>query len=401
MSDEVQDPALEAERALMGALFSPDGRSDPAATARSVPVAGCSYAFVTEALHDRRLMATPIPPSDDLMFQVAARFMSRVDGERHTASRKAFSGLFSPRRVERYRAQIQATAAELLEALPATGPVDIVTTFAHPLPFAVICQVLGVPKSQQPWLAERMDTFGRGVAGQRDRANIDAGNAAASEMLAFFDDLLGHRQLHPEGDLLTLLGASAASDGAHEYLLANCIFFVLAGHATTTSLLTAGVHVLSSHPHHVTDLQEDPAGWMPAVEELLRLVSPTTLTGVTATADVQIASCEVPAGANRAVVFAAANRDPSTFTDPDTFDPTRTPNPHVSFSAGVHYCLGAPLARLHAEVALPMLFGCLPGLRTIGDPTWLGSVPIRQVASLEIDWDAHRQAPAASPLRPG
>ena len=270
--------------------------------------------------------------------------MSRVDGDRHNAARNAFSGLFSPRRVGRYRARIEATAAKLLDVLPAAGPVDIVPAFARPLPFAVICQVLGVPQGRQPWLAERMETFGRAVAGQRDRVNVDAGNAAASEMLDFFDDLLRQRQRQPEDDVLTLLAASAPSERHREDLLANCIFFVLAGHATTTALLTAGVHLLSSHPDDVTHLQRNPAAWTTAVEELLRLISPTTLTGVTATADVQVAGCPVPAGANRALVFAAANRDPSTskIPRPSTQHEPRTrtcPSRPVSTTAWAHHWL--------------------------------------------------------------
>jgi cytochrome P450 len=98
------------------------------------------------------------------------------------------------------------------------------------------------------------------------------------------------------------------------------------------------------------------------------------------------AACPVPAGASRAVVFAAANRDPSVFKNPNTFDVTRAPNPHLAFSAGTHYCLGAPLARLHAEVALPLLFSRLPRLHALGDPEWLGGVPIRQIGRLNVGW---------------
>jgi pimeloyl-[acyl-carrier protein] synthase len=371
----------------MDALFTSDGRREPATTARTVHVPGCNHAFVTAALHDRRLTATPIPPSDDIMFQVAARFLPRMDAVRHRATRGAFTGLFSPRRIQQYRTHIEATAAQLIDAFPATGPMDIVTAFARPLPLAVICEVLGVPHDQQPWLAERMETFGRGFAGQRERANVEAGNAAAVAMLELFDDLLRQRQRQPAQDVLSLLALSGAAEERRDDLLANCLFFVLAGHATTTALITAGVHLLAVHPDQLSHVLSDQTTWSSAVEELLRFVSPTTLTGVTATGDLQVGGCPVPAGASRAMVFAAANRDPSVFENPDSFDAARTPNPHLAFSAGVHYCLGAPLARLHGEVALGLLFHRLPRLHALGEPEWLGSVPIRQVAHLSVDWE--------------
>ena len=116
-------------------------------------------------------------------------------------------------------------------------------------------------------------------------------------------------------------------------------------------------------------------------------MSPTTLTGAMAIDDAEVGGCFVPAGQQRIVAFAAANRDPQVFARPDEFDITRTPNPHLAFSAGPHYCLGAPLARMHAEIALSALFTRLPGLRLAGLPGWLGSVPVRQIATLPIDWD--------------
>ncbi len=371
----------------MDALFTVEGQREPAIVARSVGVDGCRYAFVTAALHDHRLTATPIPPSADLMFQVAARFLPRMDDARHRATRGAFTGLFSPRRVERYRAGIASTANQLLDAFPDHGPVELVERFSRPLPFAVICRVLGVPEDQHPWLAERMETFGRAVAGQRQRANVEAGNAATAEMLELFDRLLQQRRSHPEDDVLSLLATSADADDVLQDVLANCIFFVLAGHATTTALLTAGVHLLSTHPAQLTAALAGRITWAALVEELLRYVSPTTLTGVTAADDLQIAGCPVPAGAQRAIVYAAANRDPEIFDAPDTFDATRAANPHVAFSAGTHYCLGAPLARMHGEVALALLFSRLPGLRAVGEPKWIGSVPIRQIAHLEVTWE--------------
>ena len=376
------------ERSLMDGLFREMGLSDPQAVLRTVPAPGCRYRFVREALHDPRFEATTIPSSPNLMFQTVARFLARLPPERHKAVRRHFSGLFTPRRVERYRARItervDALIGDLVVAGP--GPVDLVTTFARPLPFSVIADVLGVSAQHQPWLGAAMEVFGQAVAGQRDRANVERGNAATAEMLDWFDAALRDRADQPREDVLSLLAATPADGEQRADLLANCLFFVLAGHATTTTLLTAGVHLLAEHRAQLDELLARTEGWAAAVEELLRYISPTTLTGVTARVEAEIDGCSVPAGGRRALAFAAANRDPGVFDRPDELDLTRSPNPHLAFSAGPHFCLGAPLARMHAEIALPALFGGLPGLRVTAPPTWLGSAPIRQVAALPVEW---------------
>jgi cytochrome P450 len=162
---------------------------------------------------------------------------------------------------------------------------------------------------------------------------------------------------------------------------------VLAGHATTTTLLAAGSNLLAEHPDQLGHLLVDPSGWPAAVEEILRYVSPTTLTGAKALRDAEVDGYRFAAGEQRILAYAAANRDPHVFADPDGFDVARTPNPHLAFSAGAHYCLGAPLARLHAEIALPALFTRLPGLRMAGPPVWRGSAPVRQIESMPVRWD--------------
>ncbi len=387
MSGASESSAEAAERALMNGLFSDVGRTDPHAVLRSSPVPGCRYQFVRGALHDPRFIATSIPPSPDLMFQVVARFMARLPPERHRRVRAHFSGLFTPRRAERYRERITQRAHLLIDALPAEGPVDLVAAFTRPLPFSVIADVLGVRAERHSWLSAAMETFGRGIAGQRDHANVELGNAATAEMLDYFDHELQQRADHPSDDVLTLLAADTATGEDRADLLANCIFLILAGHATTTTLLAAGTQLLSEHPDQLNQVIADPGLWPGVVEELLRYISPTTLTGVTAREATEVAGCLVPAGARRALVFAAANRDPSIFTDPDSFDITRTHNPHLAFSAGAHFCLGAPLARMHAESALPALFERLPGLRVTEPPEWAGSTPIRQISTLTVHWN--------------
>jgi pimeloyl-[acyl-carrier protein] synthase len=384
-TDESETVALE--RALMDGLFTESGRADPASVAQTFAIPGCRYRFVDEVLHGPRFVGPAMPPSSDLLFQTLSRFMARLPPERHRPVRSRFSGLFTPRRVERYRERIIERVDALIRVLRPAASVDLVSAFTRPLPFSVIADVLGVPEDSQPWLSAAMETLGRAVAGQRDHANVEMGNAAVADMLDYFDQALRMRQQQPRDDLLTLLASESACGVHRDDVLANCIFFILAGHATTSSLLSAGVHLLAAHPEQLDHLGRRPEMWPSAVEELLRYVSPTTLTGATAAVDAQADGCPVAAGAQRTLVFAAANRDPAVFDAPNTFDVTRAPNPHLAFSAGAHFCLGAPLARMHAEVALPALFTRLPGLRLAGPPVWLGSVPVRQIGALPVTWD--------------
>jgi cytochrome P450 len=243
--------------------------------------------------------------------------MSRLPPGRHHAVRAHFAGLFTPRRVQRYRERIAARVDVLLEAFPPGGPVDLVAAFSRPLPLSVIADVLGVPAGRHAWLAEVTETFGRAVAGQRDHANVERGNAAVAEMLAYFDQALTERAASPREDVLSLLAAAPADADGRADLLANCVCC--------------------------------PPG---------STCSPSTATNSTC--------CSLT---------------------PDRFDVTRSPNPHLAFAAGAHYCLGAPLARMHAEIALPALFTRLPGLRLAGPLRWGGSLPVRQTGSLPVMWN--------------
>jgi pimeloyl-[acyl-carrier protein] synthase len=381
-----EQAVVAAERATMDGLSGVVGRRDPHAVLRDAPIPGTSYAFVRAVLHDRRFVAPTVPESTDLMIQLLARFMPRLPPDRHAVVRQRFSGLFTARRVGGYRDIVRARCSALIDAMDATGAGDLVQCFAEPLPFTVIADVLGVDADRQEWLRSSMATLGRGFAGQRTRQPVEAGNQAAADMLAYLDDLLNRRAREPRDDLASLLAAEPSTGEERADVLANCLFFILAGHSTTSTMLCAGVDLLLADPVHLQGRRGDPDAWAAAVEEILRYVSPITLTGVKATADAVVAGHHVPAGAQRIVAYAAANRNPAVFANPDKFDPFRAPNPHLAFSAGATFCLGAPLARLHGNIALPMLLDRLPGLRLEGPPTWRGSTPMRQVESMNATW---------------
>jgi len=307
--------------------------------------------------------------------------MIRLDGDRHRRVRDAFGGLFTARRVGRYRAIIAERAAALIDQVTPAGSMDVVAGFARPLPFAVINDVLGVPSGDRDWLGGALAVLNHGFARQRDsdRTAVQAANDAAEQLVSYFARLLDQRTAEPADDLMTALAALRADGEDRQDLIANCIFFIVAGHETTTALLTLGTHLLCTHPGTRAALRDTPGHWPAAVEEMLRLITPITFTGVTPRTDAEIHGVACPAGQPHMLFLAAANRDPSTFPDPDLFDISRKPNPHLSFSAGTHFCLGAPLARMHGEVALSALFTRLPGLAVVAPPDITASVPTRQV----------------------
>ena len=380
--------AAGTEFDLLGALFSPAGRADPQVILRGSPLPGCQYPFVRDVLRDPRFAAPAIPPSPDPAFQLLRRWMIRLDGDRHRRVRDAFGGLFTARRVGRYRAIIAERAGALIDQAAPAGRMDLVADFAQPLPFTVINDVLGVPPGDRDWLSEALAVLNRGFASQRDtdRSAVQAANDAAQQMLSYFARLLDQRTAAPADDLMSAL-ASRHTDGEdRQDLVANCIFFINAGHQTTTALLTLGTHLLCTHPEVLAALQEDPGRWPAAVEEMLRLITPTTFTGVTPRTDADIDGVTCPAGQPRLLFLAAANRDPSVFPDPDRFDISRDPNPHLSFSAGGHFCLGAPIARMHGEVALSTLFTRLAGLAAFTPPDTTASVPTRQIDHFTVSW---------------
>jgi cytochrome P450 len=384
------DPGPAGDQELIGRLFSPAARASPYPLYRGSRLPGCRHAVASRMLKDPRLgpPVLGLEGSEQLMWRTFSRWLLNLDGERHKAMRQRFGRVFARGRVERYRPVIEARAGALIDAVAAAGEMDLVAEFARPLPFAIVTSVLGVPGDRQPWLAERMHILDVGFARQHDPDAVTATSRAIAEMLDYFDELLDRRARAPEDDLMSMLAADPpADDQARADLLANCVFFVNAGHITTTSLIAGGLQLLLEHPSSLARLQQHPDLVPDAVEEMLRMVSPVSVVLCRARHDVEIDGYRLPAGQQRVVFTAAANRDPDAYPDPDQFDITRRPtNPHLAFSAGAHFCLGAPLARLHGQIATNMLLDRLPDLHLTGEPEWLGSFPLRVPEHLPIAW---------------
>jgi cytochrome P450 len=383
------DEGADADQRLAGMLFSPDARADPYPLYRTVAVPGCHHAAATAMLRDNRLGPPRLddPATGEPMWVMFGRWLLNLDGDRHTAMRQRFSRIFTPRRVEQYRPAIEAEANRLIDTVVDDGGMDLVSAFARPLPFAIVTAVLGVPADQRAWLAERMIALDVGFTRRDQPGVIEHASAATQDMLAFFSRLLEQRRAAPRDDLLSILAADTPDDDeGRADLLANCVFLIEAGHATTTSLITGATLLLLAHADQRERLHAEPTLLSSAVEESLRLVSPISVVLCRAREDVDIHGYHFAAGEQRLVFPPGANRDPEVFADADRFDVARSPNPHLAFSAGAHFCLGAPLARLHGEVALATLLRRLPDLRLAGEPEWLGSIPLRAPQHVPVAW---------------
>ena len=263
MTDPEQpSPIVGADAEILTALFSPAGRDDPQAVLRTASVPGCRYAVVNAVLHDRRFAPPTLPSSPDLMFQTLMRWMLRVDGDRHRRLRARFGGLFTARRVEGFRVMVSGRANELIDAIGDDVSFDLVEAFAKPLPFLVICDVMGVPEEQRDWLRRETATLGRAFANQRDHVFVEQGNAAVRALLDFFSALLDERAGGTGDDLLSVLGAEdLTADEDRADVVANCVFFIVAGHETTSTLIAAGADLLCHHPAQRAALAADPSRW--------------------------------------------------------------------------------------------------------------------------------------------
>ena len=315
-------------------------------------------------------------PVDGGMPFVVGELMSKIllfmDEPDHTRLRRLVSKAFTPRSVERLRPRIAALTAETLAPLRAAGRFDLIDDFAFPLPVTVICELLGVP-------AEDRDLFRRHT---RDLAAIldwditpdrlGAAAGAAVNFAAYLVPLFEERRRNPEPDLMSaLVAAEDAGDhlGADE-LLTTVVLLLAAGHETTTNLIGNGLLALLRNPGQLELLRARPDLLPGAVEELLRYDSPVRLTVRTARTEAVLEGRRVAAGEQVVAMVAAANHDPAVFESPDVLDITRDAHRHVALGAGAHYCLGAALARVEAQVAFGALIA-LPELAlAVEEPVW-------------------------------
>jgi len=312
--------------------------------------------------------------------------MLRSDPPDHTRLRGLVSKAFTPRTIESLRPRIEAIVQELLDNAATNGQMDIIREFSYPLPVIVIAEMLGVPTEDREqfkrWSDDAVASFGIGSVHDFLRSRD-----AFRELQSYFERVAEERRREPREDLLSaLLAAEQEGDKLTlEEVFATCILLLVAGNETTTNLIGNGLLALLRHPDQLALLRDDPDLIESAVEELLRYDSPVQATSRFVQEDVAIDGHTVAANQQAIVLLGAANRDPERFSDPDRLDITRQDNQHLSFSHGIHYCLGAPLARLEGQIALLALLDRFPNLRLTSDrPTWGDNLILRGLTSLPV-----------------
>ena len=300
--------------------------------------------------------APPIP--DEFSLSIIG-----MDPPRHRQLRALVSQAFTPKAIIDLRPRIEALANDLINQARAAGDgrMDLIRDYAEPLPVTVIAEMLGVPVERRRDFKRWSDDV---VSGDPARQEV-----GMTEMAEFFRTKIAARHGAATNDLIGDL-VKAQIDGAHlaeAEIVAFSILLLVAGNETTTNLIGNAIVCLDAHPEQFARVRENPAFIPGAIEETLRWLPPVWQLGRFAKEGATIAGEHLPPGAAVVPWLAAANRDPERFPDPDAFDPQRTPNKHLAFGRGIHACIGAPLSRLEAAIALPMLLECLPDLRVVRD----------------------------------
>jgi len=308
----------------------------------------------------------------------------------HTRLRSLVNKAFTPRVVEVLRPRVQQIVDGLLDAVKRAGGMDLIEDFAYPLPVIVICEMLGVPAADR----ERFKQWGLDIARSLDalllppESDVAKRGAGARRALAeYFRALIAERRASPRPDLLSgLVAAEEAGDKLSEdELLATCMLLLIAGHETTVNLIGNGTLALLRHPAELGRLRDDPTRIGSAVEELLRYDGPVQRTTRIPSEDVVLGGRTIGKGEMVMAFIGAADRDPAQFPEPDRLDITRTDNRHVAFGLGIHFCLGAPLARVEGQIAINTLVSRLPKLALATDrPEYRQSLTLRGLTALPV-----------------
>ncbi|MCX2184637.1 cytochrome P450 [Streptomyces sp. SKN60] len=347
------------------------------------------YDEARAALADQRLIKDPSVVMDfvPLEFEVIGPNLLGIDPPDHTRLRKLVAGEFTGRRVEALRPRIQQLTDELLDAMAPAGRADLVDSFAFPLPITVICELLGVPAADRDSFRAWSNELVAPTGAMTEREAVEGFGGYLDELIE------DKRAAGPRDDLLSALIATRAEDGDRlslPELRALAYLLLIAGHETTVNLIAGTVRLLLTHPDQLAALRADPGLVDAAIEEGLRFDGPVeAATYRFSSEDVEIAGTVIPAGSVVLVGLAASARDAARFPDPDRFDVHRDPRGHLAFGHGIHYCLGAPLARLEGKIAIRSLLERFPRLELdpdAGSLEWLPGLLIRGTRRLPVVW---------------
>lgn len=345
-------------------------------------------------LRDRRLgrVFTPYEPAERFApwNLLNEHSLLELEPPAHTRLRQLAARPFTPRRIAGLRARIVELTDELLDRVDPSG-FDVITEFAELLPVEVIAELLGVPDelrpSLRPWSNRIVALYELGY----DDATAAAAITAAADFTAALRDLIAWRRRAPGDDLLSgLIHARVDGDAlSDDELVATAALLLNAGHEASVNVIGNGVVVLAEQPAQLARLRAEPGRWRDAIDELIRFDSPLSLFQRTVFSPVEVAGRELAPGERVGILLGSANRDPDVFEDPDRLDVFRAPNPHIGFGAGIHYCLGAPLARLEGAVAFERLLDRATDLELVTPPTRRSSFQFRGYEHARLRIDVH------------
>jgi cytochrome P450 len=404
MTPSAPRPPLEIIRELVG-----PGRTDPYPRYEQLRAHGAvvgvrtglmvvlGYAECAAALRDSRLQVQDSASYDviypDWREHPALRgyldSMLYRNPPDHARMRRLVSGGFTPRRVSALRPAIEQLTDRLLDDLAEAGnagaAVEFIAGFASRLPIAVISALLGVPEHDQAWFRRIAADVTIALEGITNLDALAVADEAMQDLGDYFVALIERRRPAPVDDLVSALAHSSAERLSQHELVANLMLLLTAGFETTSFLLGHGLSQALQHRGHACRLRAEPGFEIGYVEETLRFEAPVQATSRWAATDLTLLGNPVPAGTKVVLILGAANRDPARFADPGRFDPDREDIQPLSFGAGSHFCLGAPLSRMEAQIALPRLVRRFPHLAVAGPPlrrdTWVGrgldELPIR------------------------
>jgi len=308
---------------------------------------------------------------------IAGQVLNMMDDPRHSAIRRLVSSGLTPRMIARVEDDLRARATRLLDGVQRGTGFDFLVDVAAELPMQMICILLGIPESERHWLFEAIEPhfdFG-GARRASMRMSVEE---AGSRIYQFGTELIAAKRISPTDDMLSVVanadfgdGPGSALSGIELYLFFNLLFS--AGAETTRNAIAGGLLALAQHPDQYALLRDDPAALPSAIEEMLRWTTPSPSKRRTATADTELGGCAIEAGQKVLVWEASANRDAQVFDAPDVFDIRRKPNPHLGFGQGVHYCLGANLARLELRVLFEEILARYAAVEVTAPVEWTRS----------------------------
>ena len=315
-----------------------------------------------------------------------AQTLLTIDPPAHTRMRAIVNRVFTPRRVEALRPRIEEIASELLAAAPDAGGFEMMAGLAQPLPVIVIAELLGIPATDRG----RFKEWSNALAATTDVMNSEAvlvqARETTAELVDYFGGIIAERGAQPQDDLISaLIAAEEAEQLTTDEIMAFAILLLVAGNETTTNLIANGTLVLLDHPEVADQLRADPAAIPTAIEEMLRFDSPVQAVVRIAAKATTVGDRAIEQGDVLMLMLGAANHDPEQFVEPEQFDARRDPNRHLSFGMGPHFCLGAPLARLEADVTFKALLSKYTSIgRGEGDAQRGGTLLLRGLTKLPL-----------------